>query len=213
MDAEFRSILSSTSTRLASGEINTSEAGEIFVSLCKAHLERYGILKESRQETTQVIRRTRQIQKVTEHLRQLKNSERKMMRQNKASFNNLVRAHNKAKKMCDQLTTNSNIRVHERAFRPNPWHYAKKLCDDKTSKPHLECPSKQTFVYFAASTKDDGAYSAIPPWVSEVQTIPGDEDLMKFDLSPITPSLVKKVLKTRSSGSALGEDGITYILR
>ena len=45
VDAEFRSILSSTSTRLASGEINTSEAGEIFVSLCKAHLERYGILK------------------------------------------------------------------------------------------------------------------------------------------------------------------------
>ena len=35
--------------------------------------------------------------------------------------------------------------------------------------------------------------------------------LMKFDLSPITPSLVKKVLKTRSSGSAPGEDGITYI--
>ena len=103
VDAEFRSILSSTSSRLASGEINTSEAGKIFVSLCKAHLERYSILKESRQETTQVIRRTRQREKVTEHLRQLKNSERKMMKQNKASFNNLVRAHDKAKKICDHV--------------------------------------------------------------------------------------------------------------
>ena len=46
IDAEFRSIVASTSIRLASNEINTAEAGDIFSTLFKAHLKRHEILKE-----------------------------------------------------------------------------------------------------------------------------------------------------------------------
>ena len=44
----------------------------------------------------------------------------------------------------------------------------------------------------------------------EIQQVPSDEGLFDFDLSPVTPALVKKVLRKHSSGSAPGDDGISY---
>ena len=48
------------------------------ISLLRVHLEMFGILKQSKQgEATAMIKRTRRMEKVTEHLRKLKNCERK----------------------------------------------------------------------------------------------------------------------------------------
>ena len=49
----------------------------------------------------------------------------------------------------------------------------------------------------------------IPIWVSEVQHVPTDEDRLGFDLSPINPSLIKKMLRRWASGSAPRVDRIT----
>ena len=46
--------------------------------------------------------------------------------------------------------------------------------------------------------------------MSEVQHVPTDEDRLGFDLSPITPGLIKKMLRRLLSGSAPRVDGITY---
>ena len=107
IDAEFRSIVASTSIRLASNEINTAEAGDIFSTLFKAHLERHEILKEPKKpgsgKATEIVRRTSRIEKASEHLRKMKNTGRKNRKQDRSSFNNLIRAHNKVKKACDKL--------------------------------------------------------------------------------------------------------------
>ena len=39
---------------------------------------------------------------------------------------------------------------------------------------------------------------------------PEDKSFDEFDMFPITPSLVKGILKSRSSGSSPGDDGISY---
>lgn len=211
IDAEFRSILYLTSACLASDDISPTEAGDTFVSLFRAHLERYDILKQSdNSKVTEVVRRSRRMEKVTERLRRLKNTQKKMWRRDRPSFNNVFRAHNKAKRLCDQLATDSRLRYHERAFRSNVWHYAKKVCTDSSNTPCLDCSPDSAFAYFAENSRDDGGYSALPSWVANVQHVPSDEDLLELDLSPITPSLIKQVLKKRPSVSAPGVDGITY---
>ena len=121
MDAEFRSILDSTAARLASEELSTSEAGDIFSSLLNAHLKRFNVLKPpghpTKDRSSEVIRRSRRIEKVAEHLRVMKNTQRKMRRNNKPSFNILLRAQNKAKQMCDHIASCSELRAHERTRR------------------------------------------------------------------------------------------------
>ena len=175
IDAEFRSILYSTSIRLASDEISPTEAGDTFVSLFRAHLERYDILKNSDNgKVTEVVRRSRRMEKVSERLRRLKNTQRKMRRHDRPSFNNVLRAHNKAKKLCEQLATDSRLRYHEKAFRSNAWHYAKKVCADSSNKPCLDCSPESAFAYFAENFRDDGGYSALPSWVANVQHVPSD---------------------------------------
>ena len=91
IDAEFRSINASTSIRLASEEISTAEAGDIFSTLLKAHLERYEVLKESRRPSSgkniETVRRTRRIEKTSEHLRKMKNTHRKDRRLERSAFN------------------------------------------------------------------------------------------------------------------------------
>lgn len=78
----------------------------------------------------------------------------------------------------------------------------------KSQKPIAECTC--AFTYFAGMSREDGSYSSFPTWVSEVQHVATDEDLRDFDLLPITPGLIKKMLRKRLSGSAPGDDGITY---
>ena len=91
---EFRSIISSTSFRLASGEISISEAGDTFSPLLRAHLERFDLVKpcQERGGTKDILRRTRRIERAAEQLRVEKNQSRKFRRQDSSGFNNLVSA-------------------------------------------------------------------------------------------------------------------------
>ena len=177
---------------MASGDISTTDAGDTFISLLRVHLERFGILKQPKQgEATARIKRTRRME-ITEHLRKLKNSERKNRRLDKSFFNNLVRAHNKAKKINQKLITDSKLRSHVKAFRSNPWHYTKKIHSDSSNTSSLDCSPSQAYSHFAESFKDDGGYCALPSWVSQVQHVPSEDDWLEFDLSPITTSINKE---------------------
>lgn len=61
--------LSSTPVHLASDEIGTTEAGDTFVSLFRAYHKIYDLWKEpDTKRSTEVVRRTTRIEKVTEHL-------------------------------------------------------------------------------------------------------------------------------------------------
>ena len=49
-----------------------------------------------------------------------------------------------------------------------------------------------------------------PSWIADVMPMPDVDSFVEFDMSPITPGLVKGILKSRSSGSSPGDDGISY---
>ena len=51
------------------------------------------------------------------------------------------------------------------------------------------------------------SYTEFPDWVSEVMPIPDIQ--FEFDLSPITPGLIKRTLQKCSSTSSTGADGIS----
>ena len=113
-------VVHTTLVCLSLHNISPAEAGDIFCFLLRVHFKRYEVLTPDNNKTTDVVKRTRRIENGAEHLRQLKNMSRRRRRLDRHSFNNLLRAHNKAKKMCDQLITDRRLRARDKAFRSDP---------------------------------------------------------------------------------------------
>ena len=136
--------------------------------------------------STNLLRRTRRIERAAEHLKSQMNRNRKMIRKNPKEFFN---SHNQAKRECDKLRA---IRGNEKAFRSTPWHYAKSICSDKNSTSgNLSCSNSEAFNYFRKSFEDGNQYSGFSAWVEDVMLVPPDDKLMPFDMSPVTPSVIK----------------------
>ena len=99
-------------------------------------------------------------------------------------------------------------RKQERAFRNNPWKFAKAVCDE----PSITSPtfSQATcFQHYKRSFSDsEVSYEKLPDWVNQVS--PPPEECVPFDLSAITPHQVKRTLQKCSSSSSPGHDEITY---
>lgn len=214
IDAEFRSLIRPTSLSLNSEDLAPSEAGENFGILLKAHLDSHGVTKGKVQRSgisSSMLRRTRRIERVAEHLRLTKNQSRCYMKSDPQGFHNLMRAHNQAKKVCDRIQSGRSFRASERAFKKNPWHFAKSACaQPEKSVDSLACSADDAFKYFSESFQDEGSYMGFPEWIENLMPVPSDVEVIPFDLSPITPNQIKKVLKGRPSNSSPGVDGITY---
>ena len=72
-DAKSRSTITTTFACMASGYISTTEAGDTFISLLRVHIEMFGILKQYKQrEAAAMIKITRRMEKIAEHLRKLR---------------------------------------------------------------------------------------------------------------------------------------------
>ena len=211
IDAELSCLLAPTEFGLASNDISPEEAGDIFSSLLSAHLEKHN-LSHPHSSSNALVRRSRRIERVTERLRQMKNSSRNLLKSSPAEFHQLVRAHNIAKKGCMKLSNQATLRRNERAFRSNPWHFAKSVCSERVTQENaLSCSSKDAYSYFSSSFNEVvDEYESFPPWISTV--IPPVDDVVDvpFNLSPITPRQIKGFLKKRSSNSTPGDDKISY---
>ena len=97
-----------------------------------------------------------------------KNLSWKFRRQDPLWFNNLVKAHNRLQKESLALSSSRKLRVHERAFRKNPWHYVRGVCSSKAKSEDLACSVEEAYTYFAGCAEDDGKYSGLPEKVSDV---------------------------------------------
>ena len=81
---------------------------------------------------------------------------------------------------------------------------------------HLNFSAAEAYNHFANVT--NGANSryntsenpGLPAWIDEVMPSPDPDEMTPFNLSPIEPGSIKKVLAKRSSNSSPGEDGVTY---
>ena len=89
-----------------------------------------------------------------------------------------------------------------------PGHTQRVVFTQLVSIPHLHC--KEIHLYFSNIAKASNQYQLLPQWINEVWPAPDLEEWSPFGISPITPSLVKGVLKKGSSNSSPREDGISY---
>ena len=107
------------------------------------------------------------------------------------------------------------MKKQEKAFSFNPWKFAKSAC---TSGEHQLEPlftMEDGLQHFQDSfNTTDPSYSGLPSWCTDFfQFSSTDQDVPDhpFDMSPITPSLVKHTLSKCSSQSSPGSNGITYL--
>ena len=127
------------------------------------------------------------------------------------AFHDACRAYSKALKAKRNLENSTNIRKHERAFRNNPWLYAKKCCSGKNTRAEPNFSAETAYAYFQDSTASSHqTYQTLPEWVNQVMPFTERDEPIEFDLSAITPGTIRKVLKSRPSNSSPGEDEITY---
>ena len=171
VDSEFPSIIAPFLFCLSANDLDTAEAGEIFSSLLKAHLEWCGAIKgktpPENPQSSHTIRRTRKIVKVTEDIRRLKNNSRSTLKRTPSAFHNLVRLHNKTRKAKDNLEASQSLKRHERAFRNNPWHYAKSACKMLNLQTELTCTCTEAHDYFASMVTDNSNYSSLSSWIEQ----------------------------------------------
>ena len=127
------------------------------------------------------------------------------------AFYDACRTYSKALKAKKSLENSKNIRKHERAFRNNPWLHAKKCCSGKITRAEPDFSVETAYAYFRDSTTSSHqTYQTFPEWVSQVMPSIDCDDLTEFDLSAITPGIIRNVLKNRPSNSSSGDDEITY---
>ena len=192
--------------------ITPSVAAKEFASLVSAHLEHRCALKKSPTQsiglTTNGQIRERAIVRLTKCLAELKNQSRHTFPHNPFEFLNVVRVHRKSKTATDHYAQHRSARKQEKAFRNNPWKFSKSIYEDlNTSQPTF---SMQICLDYFQSTYSEAnvSYKKLPDWVRE-ETVADIQ--VEFDLSAITPGLIKCTLQKCSSTSSPGSDGITYM--
>ena len=183
---------------------------EEFVSLLSTHLESYGLLKANKMPPTKKTNhKQRSIIKLTKRLAKVKTACRREFLSIPKQFLCSVRAHNKVKQAKDQYLELRATRKQERAFKQNPWKFAKSVCNSKQNL--LPTFSMSTcYEYFKETYSEiEVTYtSGLPDWVSQVMPVP--KIVEEFDLSAIAPHLIKRTLQKCPSKSSPGPDSIIY---
>ena len=187
--------------------IGTAEAANSFSSILVSHLQYYGIIQTYNYHSNHC---DGSIVKHCKTLAEKKNKLRKDINSStgEKGYFGAVRAHNKMLKHAKKLAKHQRITNEERLYKKNPWQFAKETCNTK-SKLEPTFSKEEALNYFSNSFSSEySKYSSLPDWVYTAFQPPNITE--EFDLSPITPSIIKMLLKRCTKPSAPGMDKITY---
>ena len=217
IDSELKGLISPIHFGLANNVITPQDAGTQFSMTVHDFLK-------SKPEFIQEISEKREYQKnrpkTLEEAKQIKNSLRKKLQKKDATpedrkkFGQSVRYHNFL--LHEQRNRDKeNARKHqEKMYHDNFWEFSKKVTRGQLDQPVL----KPTFDKNIADRYYQHTYATAPAFDSTslnwfpYLTIPPSP--VTFNLSPIKPKEIKRILSQKKSTSAPGPDGFTYgILR
>ena len=209
IDDEFRAIITPVHSALSSEVIGVEEAGEVFSEVLSYHLHQHNLMSDKSFSRNQGDHHERSVVKLTNRLAKAKNLERRSIREDARPFLHAVRLHNRVKKASTNFTSFRSACKQERAFKKNPWSFAKSVCCSKVLVQPT-CGPEACFNYFKASFDISNGleYTSFPSWIVDV--MPQSNLDVQFDMSPITPGLIKKILSKLSNSSAPGPDKIRY---
>ena len=154
-----------------------------------------------------------QARKAKNHLR--KKAQRKdATPEDRIAFKEAIRAHNFLKRQNKKKNESKQSRYLEKLYNKNFWDFSSKACSGTLDTQ----PQKPTFTKDFADKFYPSKYSVSTP-VDTTQLnwfphIPIPDTAVPFDLGPVKPSDVKKILQNKNATSAPGPDGLLYgILR
>ena len=207
LDSEINSCVSPLYELLCQNEISTTTAAEEFASELSRYLTEYGATKPMPSTRIRKRHRTRPSRTTELRLAREKNQARTTFRDNPRQFLQLVRAHHRLVQTSRTQTAAKSAMKQEQAFRRNPWQFAKSVCE-QTRNVAPKFSAEEAYSHFENVFSDRMVqYTGMPEWVvNYTPEITQDT----FDLTPITPGLVKRILKKCSSSSTPGPDKVTY---
>ena len=210
INEEFVSMLSPLHCELSNNIVSPSVAVEEFVSLLNPHLEHYSVNNHSLDPSLSLSNhRECSIVHPTKTLAKFKNQSRQTFSTSPGESLSAVRAHNKAKKAMDHHNSQRSMRKQEKAFKRNPWKFSKSVCEDKPDTlPSFSLTTCHKY-FESIYSKSKITYNGLPDWVHNVMPVPDITE--EFDMSPVTPRLIKHTLQKCSANSSPGPDKITYI--
>ena len=184
-----------------------------FSGILHGHLHAHNVITNCMSTTCKYERSHREVQivKISKKLMVAKNKARRNISLDIRTFLNSVRVHNKLLKLAKKQQQFTSVRRQEKAFLQNPWKFSKSACSDNESKGDPSFSSSEVFEHFSSTFSGKHChYQSLPRWIEDC--MPSSTITEDFDMSPITPSLVKAFLKKCSSTSSPGEDGISYAI-
>ena len=205
LDSELNSCVSPLYELLCQNEISTTIAVKEFTSELSRYLTDYGATKPIPTTRTRNCHRTRLSRNLKLLLAREKNQARKTFKENPRQFLQLVCAHHRLVKTSRTETAAKSAM--KQTFRKNPWQFAKSVCE-QTRKVAPKFSAEEAYNHFENEFSDRRVkYTELPEWVVKYTPEPTQDT---FDLTPITPGLVKRILKKCSSSSTPGPDKVTY---
>ena len=206
LDSEVNSCVSPLYELLCQNEVSTTTAAEEFASEFSRYLTDYGATKPTTSTRT-VDHRTRLPRTTELRLAREKNQARTTFRDNPRQFLQLVRAHHRLVQTSRTQTAAKSAMKQEQAFRRNPWQFAKSVCGQTRNIPP-NFSAEEAYSHFENVFSDRMVqYTKMPKWAVNYTPVTTQDT---FDLTPITPGLVKKILKKCSSSSTPGPDKVPY---
>ena len=120
-----------------------------------------------------------------------------------------MRAHNRAKRASDDLSQQRSSRKQEKAFKRNPWKFSKSVCDAQNAPSPTFSMAKFLDYFQSAYSGDMATYDGLPAWINDVMPVPSISS--DFDMSAISPRIIKRTLQKCSPDSSPGPDRISYL--
>ena len=198
LDSELNSCVSSLYKLLCQNEVSTMTAAKFALELSR-YLNDYGATNQ--RQATKLGNATGQNCPMlyTEfRLTREKNQARTTFRDNRRQFLQLVHAHHRLVQTSRTQTAVKSVMKQEQTFRRSSWQFAKSVCGQTRNVPP-NLSAEEAYRHFHNVISDKMVqYTEMPKWVVKYTPVIMQDT---FNLTPITPGLVKKILKKCSSSS------------
>ena len=194
---------------MAQDLIDVTEAGDLFSSIVSSLLSTCNPTPSRPRGSLSGPHRPKSTDKLLANLAEEKNAARKQFQTDPGTFLSAIRVHNRCLKASHKSAFHRSTLKQEKAFRSNPWEFSKSVCCLKSSvEPSFT--SSKCFEYFQHLFSSDCGppSSGLPTCVKDQFQLTNPPSA--FDMSSITPAVVRRALNRCSNGSIPGPDKISY---
>ena len=212
LDTELATSIRPLHHELAQNVVSPEEAGDRFNKVLQDFFTSKPDLFTEEEKNKQFIRRDNKT--LIETRRQKNKLRGKAFRKtstndDRQKFYECLRTYEYLKKQQDKNDEKRNTNFEEKKYRSNFWTFSKSAVDDTLYDP----PKHPTFTKQQADTFFKQRYeNPVVIDQSKLNWFPYIPEKLssEFDLSSITPKMIKDILRSKSSNSAPGPDGIVY---